>query len=88
VIFDIVEYIIMEWTMPNRSQICRIFKIICRTLFWISTLFCAYPIKKEKSVADLFSAVEHNSETYCWTQKLNRQASDYGVTSTFFLKAG
>jgi hypothetical protein len=22
VIFDIVEYIIMEWTMPNRSRIC------------------------------------------------------------------
>jgi hypothetical protein len=24
VIFDIVEYIIMEWTMPNESRICRI----------------------------------------------------------------
>jgi hypothetical protein len=23
VIFDIVEYIIMEWTMPNESRICR-----------------------------------------------------------------
>ena len=22
-IFDIVEYIIMEWTMPNESRICR-----------------------------------------------------------------
>jgi hypothetical protein len=24
VIFDTVEYIIMEWTMPNDSQICKI----------------------------------------------------------------
>jgi hypothetical protein len=24
VIFDIVEYIIMEWTMPNESRLCRI----------------------------------------------------------------
>ena len=24
VIFDIVEYIIMEWTLPNESRICRI----------------------------------------------------------------
>jgi hypothetical protein len=24
VIFDIVEYIIMEWTMPNERRICRI----------------------------------------------------------------
>ena len=24
VIFDIVGYIIMEWTMPNESRICRI----------------------------------------------------------------
>ncbi len=23
-IFDIVEYIIMEWTMPNESRLCRI----------------------------------------------------------------
>jgi hypothetical protein len=23
VIFDIVEYIIMEWKMPNESRICR-----------------------------------------------------------------
>ena len=25
-IFDIVEYIIMEWTIPNESRICRIFR--------------------------------------------------------------
>ena len=24
VIFDIIEYIIMEWTMPNESRICKI----------------------------------------------------------------
>ncbi len=35
-IFDIVEYIIMEWTMPNESRICR----ICRR--------GAYPKKKKK----------------------------------------
>ncbi len=29
VIFDIVEYIIMEWTMPNESRICRL--RICRS---------------------------------------------------------
>jgi hypothetical protein len=68
VIFDIVEYIIMEWTwtMPNESRICR----ICRR--------GAYPKKKKKkSVAGQFAAVTYRSETYCWTQKLNRK--DYGV---------
>jgi hypothetical protein len=32
VIFDMQEYIIMEWTMPNESRICRRSKIvrICR----------------------------------------------------------
>jgi hypothetical protein len=38
----------------------------------------AYPQKK-KSVAGQFAAVKNKSETYCWTQKLNRE--DYGVTS-------
>ena len=30
--FDIVEYIIMEWTIPNESRICRIHRRvrICR----------------------------------------------------------
>jgi hypothetical protein len=64
VIFDIAEYIIMEWTMPNESRICR----ICRS---------AYPKKKKKSVAGQFAAVKYRSETYGWTQKLNRE--DYGV---------
>jgi hypothetical protein len=36
----------------------------------------AYPIKKKKSVADQF-AVKYRSETYCRTQRLNRE--DYGV---------
>ncbi len=63
-IFDIVEYIIMEWTLPNESRICR----ICRR--------GAYP-KKKKSLAGQFAAVKYRSETYCWTQKLNRE--DYGV---------
>jgi hypothetical protein len=37
----------------------------------------AYPKKKKKSVAGQFAAVKYRSETYCWTQKLNRY--DYGV---------
>ncbi len=40
-IFDIVEYIIMEWTMPNESRICR----ICRVFFRIST---AYPKQRRR----------------------------------------
>ena len=47
-IFDIVAYIIMEWTMPNESQICR---------------RGAYP-KKLKSVAGQFVAVKRRSETH------------------------
>jgi ribosomal protein L37E len=61
VIFDIVEYIIMEWTMPNESRICR----ICRR--------GAYPKKKKRSVAGQFAAVKYRSETYCWTKKLDRE---------------
>jgi len=37
----------------------------------------AYSKKKKKSVAGQFAAVKYRSETYCWTQKLNRE--DYGV---------
>jgi hypothetical protein len=37
---------------------------------------CLPPYKK-KSVAGQFAAVKYRSETYCWTQKLNRE--DYGV---------
>jgi hypothetical protein len=36
----------------------------------------SYPKKKKKSVADQF-VVKYSSETYWWTQKLNRE--DYGV---------
>jgi hypothetical protein len=53
VIFDIVEYIIMEWTMPIESRIYR----LCRRLL-ISK-------KKKKSVAGQFAAVKYRSETYC-----------------------
>ena len=55
-IFDIVEYMIMERTKPNEIRICR---------------RGAYPKKKKKRVAGQFAAVKHRSETYCWTQKLN-----------------
>ena len=33
--------------------------------------------KKKKSVDDQFTSVKYRSETYYWTQKLNRE--DYGV---------
>ena len=72
-IFDIVEYIIMEWTMPNDSRICR----ICRSLPG------AYPPPKKKSVAGQFAAVKYRSETYCWTEKLNRE--DYGLDKYWVL---
>eukprot|EP00001_Collodictyon_triciliatum_P036382 06562_1 len=68
VISDIVEYIIMEWTMPNESRKCR----ICRRVLILK--------KKQKSVAGQFAAVKYRSETYCWTQKLNRE--DYGLLGT------
>ena len=40
--------------------------------------------KKKKSVAGQF-AVKYKSETYCWTQKLNRE--DYGVDKHWVLLA-
>jgi hypothetical protein len=45
----------------------------------------AYPKKKKKSVAGQFAAVKYRSETYCWTQKLNRE--DYGVDKYWVLVA-
>jgi hypothetical protein len=33
--------------------------------------------RRKKSVAGQFAAVKYRSETYCWTQTLNRE--DYGV---------
>ena len=39
--------------------------------------------KKKKSVAGQFAAVKYRSETYCWTQKLNRE--DYGVDKYWVL---
>jgi len=32
VIFDIVEYIIMQWTMPNRSRICKKRRVLLTSL--------------------------------------------------------
>jgi hypothetical protein len=51
---------------------------------WICRI-CRRVPKKKKSVADQFAAVKNRSETYCWTQKLNRE--DYGVDKvlSFFL---
>jgi len=41
--------------------------------------------KKKKSVAGQFATVTYKSETYCWTQKLNRK--DYGVDMYWVLLA-
>ena len=41
-------------------------------------------VEKNKSVAGQFE-VEYKSETYCWTQKLNRE--DYGVGKYWVLLA-
>ncbi len=75
-IFDIVEYIIMEWKCrmsASESRICR----ICRR--------GPYPQEKKKSVAGQLTAVKYRSETYCWTQKLNREG--YGVDKFWVLFA-
>jgi hypothetical protein len=42
-----------------------------------------YPKKKKKSVAGQFVVVKYRSETYRWTQKLQRE--DYGVDIFLFL---
>jgi hypothetical protein len=42
-----------------------------------------YSKRKKKSVAAQFAAVKYRSETYCWTQKLNRE--DYGVDKCWVL---
>ncbi len=66
VIFDIVEHILMEWTMPKEAE------------------YAGYAggvliLKKRRRVmlASLPQSSIGQSETYCWTQKLNRE--DYGV---------
>ena len=75
-IFDIVEYIIMEWTMPNESRICR----TCRRVLILK--------KKTKSVAGQFAAVKYRSETYCWTQKTKQgRLRGRQVLGTFFFLA-
>ncbi len=62
-IFDIVEYIIMEWTMPNKAEYAGY------------AGGCLSP--KKESVAGQFAALKHKSEMYCWTKNLNME--DYGV---------
>jgi hypothetical protein len=55
VIFDIVEYIIMEWTMSNVSVGNPNIQDMQER---------AYPQEKKKSVAGQFTAVKYRSETY------------------------
>ena len=64
----------MEWTMPNTSVAKPNMQDMQEG---------AYPEEKKKSVADQFAAVKYRSETYYWTQKLNRE--DYGVDKYFLL---
>ena len=69
-IFDIVEHVIMEWTMPNESRICK----ICRRVFIL---------KKGRRV--LLSSLPLSSirqKRIAGPEKLNRE--DYGVDSTGF----
>jgi hypothetical protein len=47
------------------------------------TEYAGYTGEKKKSVAGQFAAVKYRSETYCWTQKLNRE--DYGVDTYWVL---
>jgi len=49
-----------------------------------STGWAVKSVKKKKSVAAQF-AVKYKSETYCWTQKLNRE--EYGVGQYWVLLA-
>ena len=44
-IFDIVEYIMMEWTMPNESRICRIWR---RVLILIKKDECRWPVYRSQ----------------------------------------
>ena len=80
-IFDIVEYIIMELTMPNAS----LGKPNIQDIQDMQE--GAYPEEKKKSVSGQFAAVKFRSETYLWTQKLNSE--DYGLDKYwFFFLAG
>jgi hypothetical protein len=45
-----------------------------------------YPKKKKQSVAGSFAAVKYRSETYCWTQKLNREDYEVDKYWVFFFK--
>jgi len=72
-IFDIVEYIIMEWTIPNEIRICR----ICRRVLIL---------KKRRRV--LLTSLPRSSigqKRIAGPEKLNRE--DYGVDKygSFFL---
>jgi hypothetical protein len=75
VIFDIVEYIIMEWTMPNESRIYG----ICRRVLIPKTrrrvLLASLP---QSSIGQKHIAGLKNS------QKLNRE--DYGVHKYWVLE--
>ncbi len=48
-IFDIGEYIIMEWTMPNESRLCR----ICRRVLILK--------KEKKSIAGGSCTYDHQA---------------------------
>ncbi len=62
-IFDIVEYFIREWTMPNEGRMCRTYPLKKKRRVLLASLK-----KKKKSVAGQF-AIKYRSEAYCWTHK-------------------
>jgi hypothetical protein len=74
VIFDIVEYILMEWTIPNESRICR----IC-----MRVLICLSNLKERRRM--LLASLPQSSigqKRSAGITKLNRE--DYGVDKYFW----
>jgi len=63
-IFDIVEYIIIEWTMPNESRMCR----KCRRVL---------NQKKRRVLLSRFPRSSTGQKHIFGPEKLNRE--DYGV---------
>ena len=55
-----------------------------QVLYWVGGVGVLKSVEKKRSVADQFAVKYCKSETYFWTQKLNKE--DYGLTSTgYFL---
>ncbi len=79
VIYDIVEYIIMEWTVPNESRIWRICRRVCRVLILKKEEECSWSLVRLPQ-----SSIGQSTETYYWTQK-TRQGRLRGRQVLFFV---